>query len=279
MKHDKFEQGTVSWSEPLASSSLIAPHVHLSESILLKNLIDALPQPLWVSNKQHLQYFNHAMTNYLGVNLNEQGNPQWQNFIHAEDMQLFLTQWHAALNQHQNFETQCRIKRSDTYYRMCTLAVKFHHQPDHLLQWAVSLTDVHDYFEIQQQLSHIVSTQENMLDASADCINIISPEGEIRHSNQPGYLTQANEAEEQDQDRSLSWFNRLNPEARKPAQRALKQAAQGLNSRFSSKVQIKDQPIQYWDHLLTPILDQQNITQNILCVSRNISQQKSQKPV
>lgn len=274
MKHDKFEQGAVSRSKPLTSSSLIAPHVHLSESVLLKNLIDALPQPLWVSNKKHLQYFNDALTDYLGVNLNEQGHPQWQSFIHAEDLQLFLAQWHAALDQHQNFETQCRIKRSDTHYRMCTLAVKFHHEPEHLLQWAVSLTDVHDYFEIQQQLSQIVSTQENMLDASADCINIISPEGEIRHSNQSGCLAQASETTEQDQDRSLCWLNRLTPEARKSGQRALKQAAQGLNSRFSSKVQIKDQPIQYWDHLLTPILDQQNITQNILCVSRNISQQK-----
>src|SRR5690606_23227738 len=103
----------------------------------------------------------------------------------------------------------------------------------HLLQWAVSLTDVHDYFEIQQQLSQIVSTQENMLDASADCINIISPEGEIRHSNS-GCLAQANQTAEQDQDQdqdhSLCWLNRLNPEARKSGQRALKKAAQGLNS-------------------------------------------------
>src|SRR5690606_40397487 len=107
------------------------------------------------------------------------------------------------LDQNQNIEIHIPNKRCDTNYCMCIQAVKFHHEPEHLLQWAVSLTDVHDYFEIQQQLSQIVSTQENMLDASADCINIISPEGEIRHSNQPGCLKQANETAEQDQDRSL----------------------------------------------------------------------------
>src|SRR5690606_11101159 len=110
--------------------------------------------------------------------------------------------------------------------------------------------------------------------ASAGCINIISTEGEIRHSNQSGCLAQENETTEQDQDRSLCWLDRLTPEARKSGQRDLKQAAQGLKSRFSSKIQIKDLPIQYWDHLLTPTLDQQNITQNILCVSRNMCQQK-----
>ena len=274
MKHDKFEQGAVSQSEPLLATSLSSTPVHLSELIQLQKLIDALPQPLWVSSKTHLHYFNAAMTDYLGVNLNEPGNISWQSFIHTEDLQLFSKLWHAALDQHQNFETQCRIKRSDTHYRMCTLAVKFHHEPEHLLQWAVSLTDVHDYFEIQQQLSQIVSTQENMLDASADCIHIISPEGQIRHSNQSDGLTPESETTAQDQDSSLSWLNRLAPEARKSAQRALKQAVLGLNSRFSSKTQSKDQPIQYWDHLLTPILDQHNITQSILCVSRNISQQK-----
>ena len=274
MKHDKFEQGAVSQSEPLLATSLSSTPVHLSELIQLQKLIDALPQPLWVSSKTHLHYFNAAMTDYLGVNLNEPGNISWQSFIHAEDLQLFSKLWHAALDQHQNFETQCRIKRSDTHYRMCTLAVKFHHAPEHLLQWAVSLTDVHDYFEIQQQLSQIVSTQENMLDASADCIHIISPEGQIRHSNQCCGLIAETETVAQAQESSLSWLNRLAPEARKSGQRALKQAALGLNSRFSSKTQSKDQPIQYWDHLLTPILDQHNITQSILCVSRNISQQK-----
>ncbi len=274
MKHDKFEQGAVSQSEPLLATSLSSTPVHLSELIQLQKLIDALPQPLWVSSKTHLHYFNVAMTDYLGVNLNEPDNMPWQSFIHTEDLQLFSKLWHAALDQHQNFETQCRIKRSDTHYRMCTLAVKFHHAPEHLLQWAVSLTDVHDYFEIQQQLSQIVSTQENMLDASADCIHIISPEGQIRHSNQCCGLIAETETVTQAQDSSLSWLNRLAPEARKSGQRALKQAALGLNSRFSSKIQSKDQPIQYWDHLLTPILDQHNITQSILCVSRNISQQK-----
>ena len=274
MKHDKFEQGAVSQSQPLLATSLSSTPVHLSELIQLQKLIDALPQPLWVSSKTHLHYFNAAMTDYLGVNLNEPGNISWQSFIHTEDLQLFSKLWHAALDQHQNFETQCRIKRSDTHYRMCTLAVKFHHAPEHLLQWAVSLTDVHDYFEIQQQLSQIVSTQENMLDASADCIHIISPEGQIRHSNQCCGLIAETETVTQAQDSSLSWLNCLAPEARKSGQRALKQAALGLNSRFSSKIQSKDQPIQYWDHLLTPILDQHNITQSILCVSRNISQQK-----
>ncbi len=274
MKHDKFEQGAVSQSEPLLATSLSSTPVHLSELIQLQKLIDALPQPLWVSTKTHLQYFNAAMTSYLGVNLNQPDNIPWQSFIHAEDLKLFSGQWHAALDQHQNFETQCRIKRSDTHYRMCNLAVKFHHDLEDVLQWAVSLTDVHDYFEIQQQLSQIVSTQENMLDASADCIHIVSSEGQIRHSNQCCGLIAETETVAQAQESSLSWLNRLAPEARKSGQRALKQAALGLNSRFSSKTQSKDQPIQYWDHLLTPILDQHNITQSILCVSRNISQQK-----
>ena len=99
-----------------------------------------------------------------------------------------------------------------------------------------------------------------MLDASVDCIKVMSPQGEIRHINQSachklGLILNS----------SLPAFMVKSRLKLKTGQRALKQAAQGLNSRFVEKAQTEDQYPEYWDHLLTPVLDENNIPQNILC--------------
>src|SRR5690606_22950747 len=136
----------------------------------------------------------------------------------------------------------------------------------------MSLTDIHDYLQVQNQLSHLVATQQNMLDASQDCIKIITPEGRLCHLNQAG--RQALGLQKQDQVTDLEWLALLPEEVRPVGKRALKRAKQGLNTRFSGKSQLKDQPTEYWDNLLTPVVDEHNITQQVLCVARNVSQQK-----
>ncbi len=171
---------------PVSSQRNVSHAIPISEYQLIQNLIDSLPHAMWVNTQNNVEYFNRAMTDYLGVNLNQNDSRSWQSFIHPDDLQLFLMQWHDALELYQNVEIQCRIKQPNDDYRMCLLSMKFHNEADAILQWAVSLTDVHDYFEIQQQLSHVVSTQKNMLDASVDCIKIVTPTGELSHMNRSG---------------------------------------------------------------------------------------------
>ncbi len=256
---------------PVSSQRNVSHAIPISEYQLIQNLIDSLPHAMWVNTQNNVEYFNRAMTDYLGVNLNQNDSRSWQSFIHPDDLQLFLMQWHDALELYQNVEIQCRIKQPNDDYRMCLLSMKFHNEADAILQWAVSLTDVHDYFEIQQQLSHVVSTQKNMLDASVDCIKIVTPTGELSHMNRSGCEALGVDPET---GFGMPWLKLLPPEVRKSGQRALKRAAQGLNARFGGKSKLDNQPTQYWDNLLTPILDENNVTQNILCVSRNVSQQK-----
>lgn len=273
MTYDQHRQMKAEQIEmPVSSQLNVLSSAHLSEYKLIQNLIDSLPHAMWVNTQNNVEYFNSAMTEYLGINLNQDDSRTWRNFIHTDDLPLFLMQWHDALELYQNVEIQCRIKQPNDEYRMCLLSMKVHNEADAILQWAVSLTDVHDYFEIQQQLSHVVSTQKNMLDASVDCIKIVTPTGELSHINRSGY--EAFGIDPNHPHLGVPWLKLLPPEMRKAGQRAFKRASQGLNARFSGKSQLDNQSVQYWDNLLTPIVDENNVTQNILCVSRNISQQK-----
>jgi len=149
------------------------------ELTYIQDFADALPQPMWLQTRDEIEYFNTAMQDYLGIDLNEYGREYWQQFIHPDDLSNFISEWHTALNKRQNAELQCRIQKLDHGYRMCLLNMKFHYETGSLLHWAITLTDVHDYFEIQQQLSQIIATQQNMLDASLDCIKIMTPDGKL----------------------------------------------------------------------------------------------------
>ncbi|ATO19061.1 diguanylate cyclase [Acinetobacter sp. LoGeW2-3] len=238
----------------------------------IQHFADALPHPMWLQTRDEVEYFNTAMKDYLGIDLNEYGREHWQQFIHPEDLANFINEWHTALNKRQNAEIQCRIQKPDHSYHMCLLSMKFHHEAHSLLHWAITLTDIHDYFEIQQQLSQMIAAQKNMLDASLDCIKIMTPEGKLSHVNRSG--RQALGLSETEQQFGMSWLNLLPAEVRPSGRRALKRAAQGMNARFAGISQLEGQAPEYWDNLLTPMVDEQNITRQILCVSRNISQQK-----
>lgn len=242
------------------------------ELTCIQDFADALPQPMWLQTRDEIEYFNTAMQDYLGIDLNEYGREYWQRFIHPDDLSNFISEWHTALNKRQNAELQCRIQKLDHGYRMCLLNMKFHYETGSLLRWAITLTDVHDYFEIQQQLSQIIATQQNMLDASLDCIKIMTPDGKLSHVNRSG--RQALGLSETEQHFGMSWLNLLPAEVRPSGRRALKRTAQGMNARFSGTSQLEGQAPEYWDNLLTPIVDQHNVTRQILCVSRNVSQQK-----
>lgn len=242
------------------------------ELTCIQDFADALPQPMWLQTRDEIEYFNTAMQDYLGIDLNEYGREYWQQFIHPDDLSNFISEWHTALNKRQNAELQCRIQKLDHGYRMCLLNMKFHYETGSLLHWAITLTDVHDYFEIQQQLSQIIATQQNMLDASLDCIKIMTPDGKLSHVNRSG--RQALGLSETEQHFGMSWLNLLPAEVRPSGRRALKRAAQGMNARFSGTSQLQGQAPEHWDNLLTPIVDEHNVTRQILCVSRNVSQQK-----
>src|SRR5690606_6900122 len=153
---------------------------------------------------------------------------------------------------------------ADGSYHMCLLSLKFQPNPQLGIHWVMSLTDIHDYLQVQNQLSHLVATQQNMLDASQDCIKIITPEGRLCHLNQSGHLALG--LQKHDEVTDLECVALVPEEVRPVGKRAIKRATQALNTRFSAKSQLKHHPTEYCDNLLTPIVDEHNITQQILCV-------------
>lgn len=71
----------------------------------------------------------------------------------------------------------------------------------------------------------------------------------------------------------MKWMDLLPIEVRGRGKKALIEAVKGQNARFAGK-SVGAGITQYWDNILTPIVDENGQTQTILCVSRDVTLQK-----
>lgn len=227
--------------------------------------------PLWAKTPQGESCCNSAMQDFLGLEQRPAHDEQWLQFIHPEDLEHLLVLWRMALLGAQSFQKDCRIKHRSLGYRMCNVQVSFPLNGQPLYQWLISLSDIQHKYEKQLQLSQHIAQQNKMLDASADCIKILTPDGKITHMNRSGCMALGISVEEKQF--GMPWHALLPEEVRSAGAEALHLAAAGKNARFSGKSLTAGQGVQYWDNILTPLLDDRGMTQNILCVSRDISQQ------
>jgi len=110
--------------------------------------------------------------------------------------------------------------------------------------------------------------QKSMLDATPDCIKLISVDGNLLQMNKAGRLALSisdNSA------LGMPWLPLLSDDVRQLGLEALQQAVSAQSARFRGKSGSPDN-IVYWDNLLTPVLDASGKVMSILCISRDVTE-------
>lgn len=136
--------------------------------------------------------------------------------------------------------------------------------------WLCTATDIHDLKTRHDRLAERSVIQNELLDASRDCIKLVDLNGNLIFMNEAGCLALGVNA--------LTGFGqewvRLLPESSWPAgEAALEQARAGEVARFAGRSQLPGQPVEAWDNLLTPTIDSAGRVTSILVVSRNVSEE------
>lgn len=105
-------------------------------------------------------------------------------------------------------------------------------------------------------------------DSSPDCIKIISPDGRMRWLNSTGREVLNIR---QDKVSGTEWLNLLPESVRAPGRAALKNANFGVAQRFVGISEAPSVGVVYWDNLLTPLRSSNGEIVEILCISRDIT--------
>ncbi|MBD1551468.1 PAS domain-containing protein [Pseudomonas typographi] len=122
-------------------------------------------------------------------------------------------------------------------------------------------------FSKNRSYAEAYALQKAMLDATPDCIKVLSVGGQLLMMNKAGCLA-LNVPE--DSEFGLPWLPLLAQDVHPQAMEALQQAGQGRTARFFGK-SLSPAGVRYWDNLLTPITDAGGAVSSILCVSRDVT--------
>lgn len=115
---------------------------------------------------------------------------------------------------------------------------------------------------------HLSEMQMAMLNATPDCIKVISPDGKLQTMNRAGCRALGVSEESCF---GIDWLSLLPQEIYSAGNDALSKAAQGSVARFPGE-SISAEGIRYWDNLLTPLVDATGKVVSILCVSRDTTE-------
>lgn len=111
---------------------------------------------------------------------------------------------------------------------------------------------------------------ETFFHSTPDCIKVLSLEGALLKVNAPGRKALGLAP---DAPLGMRWLSVLPAEVHEAGAGALACAANGVTSRFPGKSENAD-GVRYWDNLLIPVRDAHDRLSSILCMSRDVTDQK-----
>ena len=237
----------------------------------LKFAFDLLPHLVWVAGAG-VSYSNTALKQYLDLESHSVTDSEWMKFLHPEDAEHIYNLWTNAQKTGQEFEKECRIKnQSIGEYEWFLLLAKKMTANTAGLAWMITCTNIHERAVLLRETADMLRAHTDMLDVSVDCIKIVRPNGTVSHMNRSGCLALL--GKEREKNFGMKWLDLLPPEVRTKGQKAINDAIKGKNARFAG-MSGEGESRQYWDNILTPVVNDEGETTSILCVSRDVTLQK-----
>lgn len=228
---------------------------------------------VWVSLESgEMSYSNAAWQNYTRSASSPDSFSKWIDYVHPEEQEKAVADWLAHSSSLSSFRTECRLRDGQQSYRWFLVEVTPQRKEKSAsLLWIGSCTDIHEQKNRQRDLERKLAVQSDMLDISIDCIKVIHPNGRLSTMNKAGCLALG---VSEHSEFGMDWIQLLPPDVHETGQAALDKARSGKHARFPGKSQLPGCTPQYWDNLLTPLVDTEGSTTAILCVSREVTQQR-----
>lgn len=188
----------------------------------------------------------------------------WRCHVHPEDREAV-----ALATQGGNDGALCDGRFLDADGRWCPFAIGAATVPGD--QMLITAFPVANYLSRVSELQGRYDLLGKMLDASADCIKILSPDGRLEHMNRAGCQALGVASET---GFGMEWLPLLPEEVRAEGETALEVARSGGTGRFPGKSELPGVAPQFWDNMLTPLLDDAARVADIICVSRDVTAQR-----
>ena len=235
----------------------------------LAKILNSIPHVIWSSNADgRLDFVSEQWTRAHAGELRELIGHGWTRFVHPDDLDRVVESWSAALKRTEIYRNEFRLRVPSGNYRWVLITAKPEVAGDgSIVRWIGTCTDVHERIAAQNALQDEQELYRSVVEASADCIKIISPEGRITLMNNPGL--ELMEVPDLSSFEGKFWWE-LWPSAMQEVVRAsVDRARSGETVRFSGFCPTAGGKHKWWDVVVTPIHDSNRELTGILSISRD----------
>lgn len=244
----------------------------------LARILNSVPHVIWASGPEgKLDFVSEQWTRLYGGETSQLIGDGWIAFVHPDDRDAALQNWSDALGKGEPYQTRFRLRTPAAEYRwvLVTATPSLRNQGSGF-RWLGTCTDIHDLVTAQNALDEKQHLYRSVLEASADCIKILSLEGRLQLMNAPGIklmgLSDFAEVE------NCYWWELWPAEMQESVRASLQKAVAGETVRFSGPCPSASGQPKWWDVVVTPIMAGSNVT-GVLSISRDSTaeRQKSEE--
>lgn len=248
------------------------------DSELAKSL-NVVPHVIWCSDPNgHIDFVSEHWANSYGYSSNKLAGERWIELVHRDDRASALEKWQAALLSGQPLRNELRMRNASADYRWLLVAANPEfNQEGEILRWIGTCTDIHDLIATQKALINKQHLYRSVLEASADCIKILTTDGRLRFMNEPGVRLMA--LPDLSAVQGKIWWDLWPREMRSTVRRSVKHAEEGGTSRFGGPCPTANGQMKGWDVVVTPVRCSEGKVTGILSISRDctIEREKSEE--
>ena len=130
-----------------------------------RHLANAMPQLVWTATSDGIvDYYNAHVADYSPLVRSANGQWDWQQFLHPDDLPVTWKVWQTAVATGQPFEQSHRIRMADGNYRWhLSRAMPVRNASGCVVKWFGTATDIESQKQIEEQLTEADRHKDHFL--------------------------------------------------------------------------------------------------------------------
>jgi diguanylate cyclase (GGDEF)-like protein/PAS domain S-box-containing protein len=217
--------------------------------------------------------WNDALGSVYGhsLNKNESTAEWWLSQVHPEDRDRVRETIHRVIEGGGRiWAAEYRFRRSDGLFAdVFDRGTVLRDESGRALRMIGALLDLSERKRAEEALRSSELLHRSVLEASADCIKIMSLDGRLEHMNSPGVSLL--ELPDFETVRGESWSKLWPASARKTVETALREARDGNPFRFTEFCSTAKGTSKWWDVVVTPMANERGEVTRLLSIARDIT--------